>query len=268
MFMSLELNSTIIKREELNQGLVILRVKPDFDLKEFKPGQYCVLGLPVESPRVIYAEDEHKKSPEGKMIRRAYSIASSSKQHKFLEFYISMVSSGALTPRLFNLKKGDKVFMGSKITGMFTLDDTDPNKDVVFVATGTGITPYISMLRSAYKFEKRRTIVIHGARTSWNLGYRNALEGVSHRFNNFFYLPIIDNYKKDKEWKGHTGFVNKFFDDGELVKLLGYTLNPKKVSFFLCGNPLMVNGLIKILSEYGYKKHTRKEPGDIFTEEW
>lgn len=63
------------------------------------------------------------------MIKRAYSIASSSKAKEFLEFYVTLVHSGSLTPRLFNLKIGDRVGVGKRFVGMFTLKEIPEEKE-------------------------------------------------------------------------------------------------------------------------------------------
>jgi ferredoxin--NADP+ reductase len=266
-----ELNAGVTARSEINHGLLVLQVTPDFELAPFKAGQYTVLGLPGSAPRVPFAEAEPepaKAEPEA-LIKRAYSIASSSRQGHFLEFYVALVRSGALTPRLFALQEGDRIWLGSKIVGMFTLDDVAPGHDIIFIATGTGLAPYISMLRSSYRFGAgHKTIVIHGARTSWDLGYRNDLEGLAALWPDFHYLPIIDEIERDPRWPGPVGFVNRHFEDGSVEKALGRPLTPAGVAVFLCGNPLMIAGMESMLTAKGFKVHSRKEPGQIFVEKY
>ncbi|MBW6458145.1 MAG: ferredoxin--NADP reductase, partial [FCB group bacterium] len=133
------LNAVLQQKIEVAPGLCIFRVAPKgWDLPEFKPGQYCPLGLPPSAPRVPYSTPPEKPCPTDRLIKRPYSIASSSSQHQYLEFYIKMVSNGALTPRLFALKNGDMLWMREKVFGMFTLDDIPSHKNVIFFATGTG----------------------------------------------------------------------------------------------------------------------------------
>ena len=128
------------------------------------PGQFAVLGLPPEAGRSTHADAEDEPVKPGKLIRRAYSIASSSKARRYLEFYVTMVHSGALSPRLFNLQPGGRVWLGPKITGTFTLDQAPTDKDVIMVATGTGLSPYMSMLRSELAASNgRRFAVLLGA---------------------------------------------------------------------------------------------------------
>ena len=144
----------------------MLRVRPDAELFDFKPGQFGVLGLLGREPRVPEAASEEPVSEPDKMIRRAYSIASSSVERRYVEFYLTLITSGQLTPRLFALKHGSWLFLGPKASGVFTLDRVPPGKAVVFIATGTGLAPYISMLRTMLVNETQRKqaiLALHAA---------------------------------------------------------------------------------------------------------
>lgn len=267
--MATELNATVTMRYEINHGLLVLQITPDEELPEFKAGQYTVLGLPGSAPRFHAADPEDPPADPDKIIKRAYSIASSSLQGKYFEFFVALVHSGALTPRLFALSQDDRVFLGQRIVGMFTLDDVPAGKDIVFVATGTGLAPYLSMLRSRYEFDAgHRTVVVHGSRVGYDLGYRSELEGLAARFENFHYLPVIDQPERDPGWTGEVGYVNKFFEDGTVAENMGRKVDPENTVVFLCGNPLMVEGMLTHLDSLGFRKHSRKEPGDIFVEEF
>ncbi len=267
--MANELNATVSRVDLINHGLMVVRVIPDEGVPSFAAGQYAVLGLPGSAPRVDYAEPEAPPPDPEKLIKRAYSITSSSQQGEYLEFYVALVHSGALTPRIFALVAGDRIWIGKKIVGMFTLADTTPGHDIIFVATGTGLAPYISMLRSGYRFEdEHKTVIIHGARISWDLGYMRELVGLATRWPNVYYLPIIDQIERDPDWPGQVGFVNVFFEDGTVERLLGHSPSPTRTSVFLCGNPLMIQMMeAKLLGE-GFRLHTRKEQGTLFVEKY
>jgi len=267
--MASELNATVTMRYEINHGLLVLQVTPDEELPPFRAGQYTVLGLPGSAPRSHYAESEEPPADPDRLIKRAYSIASSSLQGRFFEFFVALVRTGALTPRLFALQQGDRIWLGRKVVGMFTLDDVPAGHDVIFVATGTGLAPYISMLRSRYAFDAgHRTVIVHGSRVSYDLGYRSELEGLAARYENVTYLPIIDEPHRDPGWTGEVGFVNKHFDDGRVEAALGHRLDPNTTSVFLCGNPQMIEGMREKLEGLGLRTHKRKDPGQIFIEEF
>ena len=159
------LNAVVALRTEISPWLIILRVVPDgWELPAFSPGQFAVLGLPGAAPRCAMSEPEEPASDPSKLIRRAYSVASSSATSEYMEFYVALVTSGALTPRLFALNIGDRVWLGTKITGMFTFDQVPEDQNVVMIATGTGLAPYMSMLTTHLTCgAPRRFAVLHGA---------------------------------------------------------------------------------------------------------
>ncbi|MEY4004852.1 MAG: hypothetical protein RLZZ221_948, partial [Verrucomicrobiota bacterium] len=181
-------NATVVGREAINPQLMILRVRPDSGELNFTPGQFGVLGLQGKEPRVPEADPDTKAAEPEKLIRRAYSISSTSLEKAYVEFYLTLVTSGELTPRLFALKHGARIFLGPKASGLFTLDRVAPGKSVVLVATGTGLAPYISMLRTMLISDAtRKFVVLHGSRYSWDLGYRGELESLARIRPNFTY---------------------------------------------------------------------------------
>ncbi len=88
------------------------------------------------------------------------------------------------------------------------------------------------------------------------------------RYPNFHYLPIIDEIDRDPNWQGEVGFVSRFVEEGTIAGLLGHDLDPDTTSVFLCGNPLMIDGMMALLADKGFSKHTRKQPGSLFVEEY
>ncbi|MCF6239104.1 MAG: hypothetical protein L3J79_09920 [Candidatus Marinimicrobia bacterium] len=145
----LNLNAVVSQKIEVSPGLIILRLVPDgWELPDFKSGQFSVLGLPGTARRNNCADPEPELKQPDKLIRRAYSVSSAAVTKEYIEFYITMVSSGALTPRIFALEQGDRIYLSPKFTGLFTLDMVDPGSNIVMLGTGTGLAPYMSMLRA------------------------------------------------------------------------------------------------------------------------
>lgn len=266
-----DLNAVIAQRVEVAPGLLVLRVVPDgWTLPAFEPGQFAVLGLPAEATRCPGASDEEGETRPGLLIRRAYSIASSSRAHTYLEFFITLVRSGSLTPRLFSLAPGDRVWLGPKIAGTFTLDKAPEHRHVVMVATGTGLAPYMSMIRSGPQgWRNRRFAVLLGARHSCDLGYHSELETLARLSDGFDYLPVVS--RPDEEpvpWHGRTGYVQSLWHDGDLAAVWGFAPTPETTSVFLCGNPGMVEDMLVVLAREGFREHTRAEPGQVFVERY
>ena len=130
-----EMNALVAQEDELTPRLMILRVVADqWQLPHFEAGQYVVLGLPPDAPRCPLSQREHEPPRDDKLIRRAYSIASSSLSGEYMDFYISLVSDGALTPRLFNLSVGDKLWLSAHPVGVFTLGHVPQAKHIVPVS--------------------------------------------------------------------------------------------------------------------------------------
>ncbi len=266
-----ELNAIVSQRIEVTPELVKLRVIPQgWELPDFKPGQYGVLGLPGSTPRYPSADVEENTPDPDKIIMRAYSVASSSVAKEYIEFYIGLVRAGSLTPRLLSLKRGDKVWMGSKFKGMFTLSEVPSEFNVVLIATGTGVAPYISMIRTELaEGVRHRFAVIHGAYHSDDLGYNDELSTLAAANNNFTYLPVLSHaHEEVVPWKGHEGFVQKLWTDGTLEKKWEVKPTPENTHVFLCGSPLMIKPMTEILNKEGFKKHSKREHGQIHTEQF
>ncbi len=265
------LNAVLQQKIEVAPGLCIFRIAPiGWKLPEFKPGQYCPLGLPPTAERVPYSDPMAKPCPKDKLIKRPYSIASSSRENQYLEFYIKMVSNGALTPRLFALKNGDMLWMREKVFGMFSLDDIPQKKNVIFFATGTGLAPYMSMLRSHLMTDTdRKWAVVHGAMNSWDLGYRDELVTMERFCPDFKYIPIISNPENEPTpWGGYTGFLDKAWENKCVQDAWEQDVTPGDTVIFLCGHPMMVSGMEKILLNDGFSLHSKKSPGSIIKEKF
>ena len=266
-----ELNSVVTHIMQVSPTMKIVRVKPDsWDLPDFTAGQFISLGLPASASRIPDANEEEKIYKEGKIIRRMYSIASSSVLKEFVEFYITIVRSGALTPRIFNLEVGDRIEMGKKTSGMFTLDEVPNDYNIILVATGTGVAPYISMLRSnALQKTGGRLAVIHGAANSWDLGYSSELTLIESMSNKFKYIPtILLPEKEPAGWHGETRLVEDIWKSNALTDFWGFKPTSLNTHIFLCGNPAMTDAMLSLLTNEGFEEHSRKSPGQVHIESW
>jgi len=264
-----QLNCVITQSVQVSPIMKIIKVKPiDWKLPDFQAGQFVALGLTPDAPRCAAATDEFEPPKPDKLLRRAYSIASSSTEDT-IEFYITLVHSGQLTPRIFELKIGDKIWMGKKAVGMFTLDQIEDERNVILIATGTGVAPYMSMLRSNALKRKGKIIVLHGAANSWDLGYSSELKLLASMFGNFYYHPTITEPNKEPSgWDGDTRFIGDIWESGLIDEIAGSKPMPENTDVFLCGNPKMVDGMKELLYADGFKDHKKREPGQIHAEEF
>ena len=159
--------------------------------------------------------------------------------------------------------------MGKKGVGMFTLNEVDSKKNIILIATGTGVAPYMSMLRSEALKREGRIMIIHGAANSWDLGYSSELQLLESMFDKFAYHPTItDPDKEPAGWSGDVRFIGDIWADDLGEKKWGFKPSPENTEFFLCGNPRMINGMVEMLAEDGFKEHKKKSPGEIHVEEF
>jgi len=260
-------NATVVGKILLRPDIMTLRMDTDEPREEFNAGQYTLLGLYGREERSPNSTPEADPVEPDKLIQRPYSIASATNQLEQFEFYISQVKSGQLTPRLFNLQPGDRIFVSKRIVGVFKLAETPPNQDIVMVATGTGMAPYLSFLRS-YLIDRpeSRMAIIQGAAKQWDLGYFSELTFLDNSFENFTYIPTLT--EADSTWTGHEMWIEEMLEKNVLKDQAGIEIDPGKTHFFLCGNPKMVENVSGWLLEKNYSKHTRKEPGALHIEEF
>ncbi len=263
-------NAVIVAKQDFSPDLFIIKVKTDKPMAEFTSGQYVLLGLSSNLPRREGSEPEFKECKPDRMVLRAYSIASSGLEPNLLEFYISVVYNGQLTPRLVGIKPGDRIMVGEKIRGLFTLDTVPAaHKNVILAATGTGLAPYVSMMRNhSVKPYPFRFIILHGAPYGWELGYLEELRLQARHLPGVTYIPSITRTKIDPWWTGETGRITQYFQDGVLKNRLDVPLDPSQTSVFLCGNPAMIEEVGKQLEPLGYSTHTTEKPGSMHIEEY
>lgn len=255
------LNSTVVDRIDVTQELMILRVKPDAGVPHFIPGQYVALGLPGAAPRYEGALPEPESPAPDKIIKRAYSIGSSPDQREYLEFYIAVVPTGLLTSRLATVTVGDRIFCQPKVTGTFTLEGVPEGKNLVLISTGTGLAPFMSMVRTLSTWDVQRSVtVIHGVRYPEDFAYAEELRHLEASGRGFRYLPIAS--RASEAWSGRKGRVQALFDDGSVQ------LNPGSDHVFLCGNPAMTDELEGRFTNAGFAVHSKKAPGNLHVEKY
>ena len=252
------LNARVIDRQDVNDELCIFRVRPDKGQAPlFEPGQFITIGLP------------NRSSERPPLIRRAYSIASSAKIRDYLELYVVLVQEGKLTPRIWDLHPGDRLWMDDKAKGHFTLRNIPSDKDLVMISTGTGIAPYMSMVRT-YADQSRwdRFIIIHGVRSTSDLGYRRELEQCSHADSAIYYIPTVTREPTNSSWQGLRGRVHVAIDANHYQAAVGAPLEPKHSHVFLCGNPDMIRSLQQILESRGFVTDGRHQKGNLHFERY
>jgi ferredoxin--NADP+ reductase len=254
-------NATVASLRKINPDLMIVRVRPDFPRPLHRPGQYCTLGLGMWEPRFPGCQEEIRKpGDESKVVRRAYSISCSVlgddgrlldlDATDWLEFYIVLVRetddparAPGLTPRLFMLREGDRIQVGERITGHFTLDGVKPTDTVVFLSTGTGEAPHNYMLWELLKTGHRGPILASCCvRYGRDLGYQPIQDRLVREFPNYTYVPLTT---READTGGRKVYIQDLIAPGQLEERLGRTLDPTATHVYLCGNPKMIGVPVK-----------------------
>ncbi len=259
-------NATLVERHDLDRTLAIWRIRPDHVPGRgdpwFRPGQYVTLGVTA------------KEGPELHAVQRAYSIVSDPDERRWLEFYIRLAArpqtDRPLTYLIWPLEVGARLNVGSKIVGRFTLEDTLEPRDGrfrVFVAAGTGIAPFVSMIRSDVRRGDadalRRTALIHGVSHPHELAFRSEIEDASSRFG-LRYVAAVSRAEEHPEWRGHAGRAETVFDPAPLERLeraLGLPpggFRPGRAVVYVCGFRGTIAESIRRLLARGFLPEDRK----------
>ncbi len=179
----------------------------------------------------------------GTILKRAFSIASSAHQPGVLDFCVKKVEGGIGSAIIFSLHEGDPVSLSGPF-GHFTLKPT--TRDLVFIATGSGIAPFRPMLHDLIRHHASNTITLFfGTRTEDELIYRDEMEKTMKSHNTFHYYPILSRGAPD--WNGDRGHVQ------ELVKKYIHQEN-KNQDFYICGLKEMVLSVKELLEQMGVPK--------------
>lgn len=248
-------NATLEQRLDLTEDLAVFQFRPDPGAElSFEPGQFTRLGLAV-------AESWERA------LLRAYSIASAPDPATPLEFYVARVAGGAFTSRLWELGPGARAWLEDRAHGHFTLAGVPREADLVLAATGTGIAPYLSMLRHHQGQGRwRRLALLHCVRVEAELGYRAELERRAREDASFAYLPTLTREPAESGWQGLRGRLQTVLLTGALRELGGIELDPTRAHVFLCGNPEMIRDLGAELAARGFAPHRTRTAGRLHVE--
>lgn len=211
---------------------------------QFANGEFVTIGL----------------RPEGKLIARAYSIVSTN-DRDHLEFLSIHIPNGPLTSRLATISTGDSVWVNSKPTGTLTLKHIQSGRNLYLLATGTGVAPFISLIRDASLYEHvERVVLVHSVRTVPELAYKDEIEALCNE--RLFYVPTVT-----REAFACTQRGADLFRSGELFSRLGLPgAEPAQDRVMLCGNPEMNREMTTYLKEQGWTETSHRGLGNFTTE--
>ncbi len=220
----------------------------------FKNGQFTMIGIQVE----------------GKPLLRAYSVVSPNYEDG-LEFFSIKVQNGPLTSRLQHLKEGDPVIVGRKATGTLVLDNLLPGRNLYLMGTGTGLAPFMSLIRDPETYERfEKVVLLHGCRQVSELAYGELItkdlpqdeflgEDISSKL---IYYPTVT-----REPFRNRGRITDLITSGQLFTDIGLpALEAEHDRVMLCGSPQMLADLKIMLEGSGFSEGNHGEPGHYVIE--
>jgi ferredoxin/flavodoxin---NADP+ reductase len=289
-------NATITRFDTAHSELWRLRVRPDGGQAAWRVGQYCTLGVGAWEPRIDDVDDPVPEANREKLVRRSYSISSplfdtrgymvDPVHEEEIELYVVLVAPDderipGLTPRLALKRVGDRIYLGPKMAGRYTLDAVDdPATPVLFLSTGTGEAPHnamvVELLRKGHYGPILSAVSV---RYPNDLAYIEEHRLLEQRYANYHYLPVITRDPGGAPKR----YLQELAAGGSLAEALGTELDPATTHVYLCGNPAMIGlpewdgdqptfpetvGMCQILHEMGFTIDRRGVRGNVHYEEY
>ncbi len=242
------LKGSITENRQWTERLFSLRFSAPLD--KFKAGQFVRIALEVD----------------GELVARPYSLVNSPGEAEF-EIFFNIVHEGPLTPRLATLRRGDEIRVADKPYGFLTIDEVPAAGNLWMLATGTGVGPFISIIKSDEAWQKFDKIVLaYSVRNARELAYQDIIGAVQgQNTEQFSYLPLVTREALEG---GLNMRITDAIASGELEKRAGITINADDSHVMMCGNSAMIADVTELLENRHMRKHLRREPGHITTEKY
>jgi ferredoxin--NADP+ reductase len=220
----------------------------------FSNGHFTMIGLKVNN----------------KPLLRAYSIVSANYEDH-LEFLSIKVPDGPLTSRLQHIQAGDRVIVGRKPTGTLVIDYLLPGRRLYMLGTGTGLAPFMSIVRDPDTYEKfEQVVLVHGVRQVDELAYHDLL--VEHLPNHEFLGELVTSKLRyyptvTRQSYRNMGRITELIESGKMFADLGLPpIDPAHDRVMICGSPAMLRDLKHMLEQRGFKEGNTSTPGDFVIE--
>ena len=222
----------------------------------------ALFSLRVEGPRLAFEAGQFVRlalDVEGERVARPFSFVNPPADPT-LEFYGIVVPEGPLSPRLARLGAGDVLHVASNPAGFLVLSELPDAESLWLMSTGTGIAPFLSMLRTDAPWKRYRNVVlVHAVRHARELVYREMIG----QLKNLKYVSFVS---REAAAGSLAGRIPAAVADGRLEAAAGLPLAPEASQVMLCGNPDMLKDTTTALVARGLRKHRRRSPGQISVE--
>jgi ferredoxin--NADP+ reductase len=208
----------------------------------FRAGQFVRIALDIERQRVA----------------RAFSFVNPP-DDPVLEFYGVIVPEGPLSPRLARLNPGDALYVAANPAGFLVLSEVPDAETLWLISTGTGLAPFLSILRTPEPWKRfKKVVVVHAVRYARELAYRDLIQKTGARYVTFV--------SREAAPGSLAGRIPAAIADGRLEAAAGVALRSENAHAMLCGNPQMLKDVQAVLAARGMRKHRRRAPGHITVE--
>ena len=222
----------------------------------FTPGQFARLGI---------ARDD------GAIVWRAYSIASAT-YDEYLEFFSVVIPAGEFTSRLASFRPGDRILVDKASYGYLTTARFVGGKDLWMLSSGTGLAPFLSILRDPSVWEQyENLIVVHSVRHAGELAYRDEIATIAHsepiagQSARLHYVPVVT---RECCPDALVARIPQLIEDGRLEAAAGVRLDLERSRIMVCGNPQMTDDLRGLLTARGFRVSRRANPGQLAFENY
>lgn len=230
-----------------------------------------LFSLQVDAPEVTFTAGQFARlalpAPPGSkepMLGRPYSFVNppGAPLH---EFYAIVVPEGPLSPRLATLAIDDPIWLLPRANGFFTIAEVPAAEVLWCLSTGTGLGPFLAILRTDEPWQKfQRVVLVHAVRHAAELTYREEIAAIGRaRTGAFGYVPVVS---REAVRDALSGRIPGLVADGLLEARAGIALSAENSHVMLCGNPAMVDDVQRVLGARGMRRHRRREPGHITVE--
>jgi ferredoxin--NADP+ reductase len=224
----------------------------------------ALFSLKVAAPRLAFEAGQFVRIAldiGGERVARPFSFVNPP-DDPVLEFYGIVVPEGPLSPRLEKLAAGERLYVASNPAGFLVLAEVPEAKTLWLLSTGTGIAPYLSILRTETLWKRFRNVVlVHAVRFSKELVYQDLLQKIERP--GFKYVTFVS---REPHSGSLSGRIPAAIRDGRLEAAAGVALDAASSHVMLCGNPQMLKDAAAALAERGMRRHRRRNPGHITVE--
>lgn len=242
------LSGKIVEKIQWNERLFSLRIRAEF--KEFLAGQFVRIALDID----------------GERIARPYSLVNAPGE-ELIEIYFNIVPEGPLSSKLAALDIDDEIFLTDKANGFLTVDEVPECRHLWLLATGTGVGPFLSILKGEKVWQRFEKIVLaYSVRDASELSYEEQISAILQQHaDQFSYVPFVTREKLEGAMNQR---ITACIEDGSLEARTGIIINENDSHVMMCGNSAMISSVTECLEERNLRKHRRREPGHITTEKY